>query len=92
MTEILLQLVGWSGVVFYVTGYGLLSFNKLDPNSVTYHGLNAAGGICLVVFSMSLADVPNMIVNIVWILIATISLARIFKLRRNRTNSLFNPQ
>ncbi len=89
---VLIQIVGWLGVSLYVAGYGLLSFNRLDSNSPGYHALNAAGGICLVIFSASLADLPNIIVNIVWVVIAGFSLTRIFKLKRNRSRSLVNSQ
>lgn len=91
MVSAFIQVTGWLGVALYISGYALLSFNRLQPDSVTYHVLNAGGGICLVIFSLSIVDVPNTIVNAVWILIAGISLIRIMRVKLQR-KSLFKPE
>jgi hypothetical protein len=80
--DIFMQVIGWAGVVFYVISYALLSFERLRADSITYQLLNVCGGICLVVFSCSLADVPNIVVNLIWIIIALVSLMRIVRSRR----------
>ena len=82
MEDIFMQIIGWAGVVFYVTSYALLSFERLRADSITYQLLNACGGLCLVIFSCSLADVPNIVVNLIWIIIALVSLIRIARSRR----------
>lgn len=81
MTDLLVQFVGWVGVVAYVVSYALLSFGKLKADSILYQLLNACGGVCLVIFSFSLADLPNVAVNLIWIVIAVISLVRIIRFK-----------
>lgn len=91
--ELLLQIIGWAGVVAYGASYALLSFGQLKADSVRYQLLNALGGIFLVIFSLSLADLPNVAVNTVWILIACVSLARIIRSRRaTRQQPYVNPR
>jgi len=84
MQNIILQFIGWLGVAAYVASYALLSFGFLNADSIRYQLLNALGGICLVVFSLSLADIPNVAVNAIWIIIAVVSLVRIIRSKTKR--------
>ena len=78
----MIEIIGWAGVVAYVVAYGLLSLGKMKPDRVNYHALNAFGGICLVVLSYHKADTPNLIVNVIWVVIASLSILRILKIKR----------
>ena len=78
----MIEIIGWAGVVAYVVAYGLLSLGKMKPDRVNYHVLNAFGGICLVVLSYHKSDTPNLFVNVVWVLIAGLSIVRILKIKR----------
>jgi hypothetical protein len=91
MYGIVLQVIGWAGVVAYVASYALLSFGYLGADSIRYQLLNALGGICLVIFSLSLADIPNVAVNAIWILIAIVSLVRILRTRKAKHVSVPMP-
>ena len=66
----LYEFIGWIGVFSFILAYILLIMNRLSSDRETYHILNALGGICLVVNAIALNDIPNLIVNIVWMAIA----------------------
>lgn len=76
------DIIGWIGVVAYVVAYGLLSVGWMKADRVDYHLLNAIGGVCLVVFSYVVVDVPNLFVNFIWIVIAGFSIFRILIIKR----------
>ncbi|WP_435433330.1 CBU_0592 family membrane protein [Zunongwangia endophytica] len=73
----LISLIGWLGAILFIIAYFLLSTGKLSAKRPTYHLLNVIGGICLVVNASKLDDFPNIVVNIVWALIALFALYRI---------------
>jgi hypothetical protein len=77
-----MDLIGWTGVIVYVTAYAFLSAGWLKSDRIHYHLLNAIGGLSLVIYSSSSMDMPNLIVNAVWLTIAMISMARIMINRR----------
>lgn len=81
----LLEIVGWVGVIAYVTAYALLSLGRLKATQTIYHGLNALGGLSLVVYAQLREDVPNMIVNLAWFSIAVFSIIRISAKKKNKT-------
>lgn len=76
------EFIGWTGVLAYVAAYGLLSLGWMRAEGVPYHLLNGLGGVCLVIVSYTLMDMPNLVVNAIWIVIAAASLARIYVVRR----------
>lgn len=76
------QVIGWTGVIAYVTAYALLSLGWMRAEGVPYHLLNALGGVCLVIVSYTLMDLPNLVVNAIWIVIAAASIARIYHVRK----------
>jgi hypothetical protein len=77
-------IIGWTGVLAYVTAYALLSLGWMRAEGVPYHLLNGLGGICLVIVSYTLMDLPNLVVNAIWIVIAAASIARIYIVRKRR--------
>ncbi|HLT71176.1 MAG TPA: hypothetical protein VKZ75_00925 [Cyclobacteriaceae bacterium] len=83
----LFDIIGWVGVVTYVIAYALLSMGWMKADKVNYHALNAIAGICLVVFSFVVEDVPNLFVNLIWIVIAALSIARILWLKRRKPHN-----
>ncbi len=72
----MIQIIGWIGVVSYVAAYALLSTSRLSARSVLFHFLNALGGLCLIIDAHQSGDMPNLVVNAVWMLIATVSMMR----------------
>lgn len=72
----LIDIFGWLGSAAVVLAYALISTDRLDSKSVTYHLLNLFGGACLVVNGAYYGAYPSAFVNIVWIMIAFSAVAR----------------
>jgi lipid-A-disaccharide synthase-like uncharacterized protein len=76
------ELIGWVGAFLFIIAYLLLATGQLSSEKSTYHIMNALGGFCLVVNAMNLSDLPTIVVNAVWGLIALFALFRILKKER----------
>jgi len=71
-----IQLIGWTGTLAYIAAYICVSLRILKPDTHFYHILNVVGGVCLVINAFSLTDMPAIVVNIAWIVIAFASMIR----------------
>ena len=70
IVHIVYPIVGWIGTIAYLLGYLLLSTNKLKSDQVSYHVLNIIGSIGLTANAVYYTDLPNIVVNVVWGMIA----------------------
>lgn len=71
------EFCGWTGAVSYIGAYFLLSIKIISANKPLFHLLNALGGLCLIINAIGLNDNPNLIVNLIWMLIALFTTGRI---------------
>ncbi|WP_417443789.1 CBU_0592 family membrane protein [Joostella sp.] len=71
------NVVGWIGALFFIIAYFLLSINKLSAKNKTYHFLNIIGAICLVINGIYLSDFPNVVVNLIWGIIAIYAIIKL---------------
>ncbi len=74
---------GWAGTVSYLVAYLLLSLNKLKADQKIYHILNILGALGLTYNAVSLNDFPNIIVNVVWGIIALWAILSITRRKQN---------
>ncbi len=74
----LIELCGWYGALAILAAYTLVSFGIMEPASVWYQILNATGALGIVVVSFYKRAYQPGVLNIVWMLIALIALARMF--------------
>ena len=72
----LIDIFGWLGSAAVVAAYALISTDRLDSKSVTYHSLNLFGGACLIVNGAYHGAYPSAFVNIVWSVIAVTAIVR----------------
>ena len=70
IVHIIYPIVGWIGTIAYLLGYLLLATNKLKSDQVSYHVLNIIGSIGLTANAVYYTDLPNIVVNVVWGMIA----------------------
>ncbi len=66
----LYPILGWIGTLSYLLAYFLLSIKKIKSTQALYHCMNIIGAIGLTVNALHYADIPNVVVNIAWGLIA----------------------
>lgn len=72
------QILGWIGTFAYLLAYFLLSINKINARQFIYQALNVVGAIGLTTNAIYYTDLPNVVVNLVWGIIALSALVVIF--------------
>ena len=83
MTDLTADVFGWIGASALLIAYGLISAGRLKADNRNYQGLNVFGSVGLIVNSTWYGAYPSTALNIVWIAIAGITLARIVRKRED---------
>lgn len=78
------QVLGWIGTCAYLLAYFLLTINKLTARHIIYQVLNVIGAAGLIINAIYYADLPNVVVNMAWGIIALSALAVLFWKRRKQ--------
>lgn len=68
--SILLTLVGWAGAASTIAAYVLVTRRRIEPDSMTFHGMNLGGAIALCISASISGAWPSAMVNVIWIAIA----------------------
>ncbi|MDQ3144828.1 MAG: hypothetical protein M3Q57_08130 [Pseudomonadota bacterium] len=82
MLDIFMEVVGWIGALLILAGYGLLSAGKLNARNPAYQWLNVIGAIGFILNSGWNGAWPSAALNVIWVGIGAVALARIFGRRR----------
>lgn len=77
--DLLVEIIGWVGSIEILLAYGLNSYQKIRSDSLAFSLLNLTGGIFLMVYTIYKDAFANTFVNMVWVVIALIALARFFR-------------
>jgi len=72
----LVDIIGWTGALFVLYGYLMVSINKVKGDSLHFQSVNIIGALGLSVNTYYNHAYPSTIVNIIWIGIAIYSLAK----------------
>ena len=75
-TNLLIQILGWTGSVLYLLAYALVSAKKTAGDSLLYQGMNIFAGILLVIYTLYLGAYATTGLNAVWIAIGLLTLGR----------------
>lgn len=68
--------IDWLGVVLILTAFTLNSFGIIQANNLLYIVLNITGSACIAGVSYKKRDFQPMTLNVIWMLVALISLIR----------------
>ena len=80
MIEVLIfDSLGWVGAFLLLLAYAMVSFKKLEPDSLIYQGLNVVASILLAINTLYHQAYPSSFVNIVWTIIAIFAILMIVK-------------
>lgn len=79
--DLLVEIIGWIGSVEILLAYGLNSYQRIRSDSLAFSLLNFTGGLFLMVYTLYKEAFANTFVNLVWVVIALIALARFFHRR-----------
>lgn len=71
------EVLGWYGLVAVLVAYGLVSFGTLPPHNVFFQLLNLTGSFGLAILTFYRKAYPNLVLNIIWGAIALIAIIRI---------------
>ena len=73
-----IDLFGYIGGILIILGFALLSLGKIGPQDIAYLVLQFFGGIGIVVAALHHKDYPSGVLNIVFSLIALVSLVAVY--------------
>lgn len=77
MKNKLIQVFGWYGVAAILGAYFLVSFSYLAPGGLPYQLLNFTGSLGIAVVAYSKKDKQPFWLNVVWMLIGAVVIARL---------------
>jgi phosphatidylserine synthase len=75
-TNILINILGWTGSILYLLAYALVSAKKTEGDSLVYQGINILAGVMLVIYTLSLQAYATTGLNAVWVTIGLFTLGR----------------
>jgi hypothetical protein len=79
--EFLISILGWVGSFEILLAFGLNTYQKIDSKSVLYLILNLTGGTFLIIYSFYYSAYANTFINVIWVIVAIIALARLVLVR-----------
>jgi len=82
---LLVDVVGWMGVIGLLVAYGLVSAKRVEGDSVVYQVLNVVGSGLLIVNSFYYGAYPSVAINVLWIGIGGYTLLRVWQGRGGRS-------
>jgi phosphatidylserine synthase len=75
-TNLLINILGWTGSILYLLAYALVSAKKTEGDSLVYQGINILAGVMLVIYTLSLQAYATTGLNAVWVTIGLFTLGR----------------
>lgn len=70
------DVIGWLGAALLLAAYGLTAARKLAGHSASFHVLNLAGSAGLATNSAVNHAFPSAVLNVIWMAIGVVALAR----------------
>ena len=84
-TELVVEIVGWSGALLILAAYLLLSMGRLTGQSRAYQWMNVVGAAGFVVNGWWHGALPSTSLNVVWMAIGIVALWKIASRRGSST-------
>ena len=81
--KLLIDIIGWIGSFEVIAAYGLNSYQKIKTDSFLFQFLNLTGALFLIVNTIFYKAYPSTFINIVWVIIAVLSLLRLMKKKKS---------
>ena len=76
--KLIIEIIGWLGVIFYVIAYFLLTIGLMKADGYRFHFLNMLGAAGLITVSAYYGDRPNLVVNVIWFAIGIFAISKRF--------------
>jgi len=71
------EFAGWYGVIAVIGAYAMVTFGIIDVGHFLYPLLNITGAIGFIIVAASKKVLQTVVMNIIWALIALISVVRL---------------
>lgn len=65
---------GWVGAGLTLLAYGLLVMRRLESGGPWFNGMNVLGGLLLLGSAVAAGAMPNVVLNVVWVVAGTYGL------------------
>jgi hypothetical protein len=88
VTEVAVEVAGWTGALLILAAYGLLTAGKLTAKSLAYQAMNVVGAAGFIVNGWWHGAIPSTALNIVWMLIGAFASWQILKSRKSSTSAM----
>ena len=75
-TNIIINILGWTGSILYLLAYALVSAKKAEGDSLLYQGMNIVAGCMVVIYTLALGAYATTGLNAVWVAIGLFVLGR----------------
>ncbi len=86
METLIFDAIGWIGAFLLLSAYAMVSFKKLEADSLVYQGLNVAASVLLAINTIYHGAFPSSFVNIVWTIIAVFAILTVTRKYAKNTN------
>lgn len=80
--QLLITLAGWTGAISAVVAYGLVTMQRISPDSLLFQGLNIVGAGLLSVSASVHSAWPSAVVNVIWVAIGVYAVRALWNARR----------
>lgn len=70
------DIIGWAGVLLILIAFIFTTFGLISAKDIMYGVLNFVGALGIIVSSYAKKDFQPVILNIVWLFIATVGIVR----------------
>ncbi len=80
-SNLLTNILGWTGSILYLLAYALVSAKKTQGDSLLYQGTNILAGTLLVIYTLALGTYATTGLNAVWVVIGLLTLGRKWLIR-----------
>ncbi len=74
----IVNVIGWLGAAAVLYAYIMVSTDKVKGDSIHYQAFNIFGALLLIINTAHVGAYPSTVVNIIWVLVAMVSLARVY--------------
>jgi hypothetical protein len=78
LAEVLVEVAGWAGAALILLGYLLITAGTLTGQSPLYQWMNVGGAAGFIVNGWWHGAIPSAALNVVWMLIGTFALIRLW--------------
>ena len=75
-TVLIINVLGWAGMALLIGAYGLVTASRIHATGLVFQLMNLFGGGFLMVNSAYYGAWPSAVLNLVWVVIGTVGLAR----------------